>query len=938
MTILYPILSVFDLQYFLLAERLKGSWKDIILDIVFLKNDFIVYIFCGNRNNAIDLFKSLLENKIQFLNEDNDFSCILKLTDREEYINVIWNEIDKNDYDDSNPFIFRPIMRDIALLNNPWLDDLHVNSNLFKPVTNKLFEIDPKEDDPQITAFFSFKGGVGRTVHIAALAKYLSVKLSTNIEAPKVLLIDADLEAPGLTWWIEDFNFPHINYSFVDLLGDMITLNDNKFDWIISTIKSSLFYFNNNCSCYFIPSFRKPHQTILRPPLNPCNLVPEVDVWEIPNFLLDLGKKLGVDYILVDLRAGLSDLSSPLFYDPRVQRILVSSTSFQSIAGTNLSLTNLVNFSNIFPSHLRNLYANKTKIIISFIQDIELTNVEDKITEEFDKNIDKLCSFTNNIENEILYTKDYFIYSNFDQNLLGLGAGKKAFKAINSSLTISETCSKIIPLVPTKNLTYSNDNKLKEDICKLKKYSKTLLYSESYVGDKDFLVIQPYRSFAQSYQLKIPNTVIIGAKGSGKTFLFNNLVNFQTWTKFSSKCGFNNSIESYLIPLIWSKNITTDLNITYIENSLFLLNDIGFDIKEQNIKNSIINISNRFLTPNFDHDSSYWNDLWFEIFCTFLNIIPEFNETYESAFFKKINQLSTPLVFLLDGLEDLFSSWLSINSGNIIFPLHILLYNVINKIDLYSNNKFGIIVFIREDIVRKAILQNSSQFISKYEAYQLYWNKDEALRLIGWILGKCGLFKYLSIDNNELNIANFKTMSEALKPFWGLKLGKDNSNEAYTSNWILGAISDFKGNFQARDIVRILFYSATYNFSNFDNLSKSYDRLLTPSAIKNSLSGAGKEKIKEIKEEILSIANYLDIISNNCDNINNPVAYDVLKSYVDNTDLLEEFGIIFRDHKESNYYFPEIYRCGLNLKVQSGKRPRVISLMRQAWRNNPRAN
>jgi len=67
-------------------------------------------------------------------------------------------------------------------------------------------------DLPPIIAFHSFKGGVGRTTHTIALAQAL-------IEAKqKVLLVDGDLEAPGISWLLGQ-RLPTPPVSFSDLLA-----------------------------------------------------------------------------------------------------------------------------------------------------------------------------------------------------------------------------------------------------------------------------------------------------------------------------------------------------------------------------------------------------------------------------------------------------------------------------------------------------------------------------------------------------------------------------------------------------------------------------------------------------------------------------------------------------------------------------------------------
>jgi len=67
-------------------------------------------------------------------------------------------------------------------------------------------------DFPPVVAFHSFKGGVGRTTHAIALAKALTAKKQ------KVLLVDGDLEAPGISWLFER-RLPNPPVSFADFLA-----------------------------------------------------------------------------------------------------------------------------------------------------------------------------------------------------------------------------------------------------------------------------------------------------------------------------------------------------------------------------------------------------------------------------------------------------------------------------------------------------------------------------------------------------------------------------------------------------------------------------------------------------------------------------------------------------------------------------------------------
>lgn len=76
-------------------------------------------------------------------------------------------------------------------------------------------------------------------------------------------------------------------------------------------------------------------------------------------------------------------------------------------------------------------------------------------------------------------------------------------------------------------------------------------------------------------------------------------------------------------------------------------------------------------------------------------------------------------------------------------------------------------------------------------------------------------------------------------------VGKKDSNEAYSSRWILAALSDFNGQLQARDIIRFLKYAAGQNMKKppYD------DRILMPAEIRYAVPKCSNAKISDIKAE-----------------------------------------------------------------------------------------
>ncbi|NET56581.1 MAG: AAA family ATPase [Symploca sp. SIO2E6] len=191
-------------------------------------------------------------------------------------------------------------------------------------------ELQPPEiltsDFPPVVAFHSFKGGVGCTTHALALAKAL-----TNAKY-QVLLVDGDLEAPGISWVFER-SLPHPDVCFADLLalahGDPSPTAESTVQLVVDRLQSSLID-----GIYVLPSFRSNSEfTSLE--IRPEHLIQGAkNPFLLTQLLASVGKALGVDFVLVDLRAGLSELATGLILDPRVYRVFVTTLSAQSISGT----------------------------------------------------------------------------------------------------------------------------------------------------------------------------------------------------------------------------------------------------------------------------------------------------------------------------------------------------------------------------------------------------------------------------------------------------------------------------------------------------------------------------------------------------------------------------------------------------------------------------
>ncbi len=227
-----------------------------------------------------------------------------------------------------------PIEANIEYVHPYWREVVYSNA-----ATRKAALPTESLTDPKLIAFHSFKGGVGRTLHLAA---YLSALLETSAKMAEdisILVIDADLEAPGLTYWDrKEKQEPFV--SFIDFLeayhyspGD----REETIKTLANEIKKTPRYVGKS-KFYFLPACLNDEQ-LLDIFVLPEHLARSLDGrWTCGDAIYKLGKALSADYVLIDLRSGLSDISSPMVFDSRIQRFLVTTATEQSIAGTCLIL------------------------------------------------------------------------------------------------------------------------------------------------------------------------------------------------------------------------------------------------------------------------------------------------------------------------------------------------------------------------------------------------------------------------------------------------------------------------------------------------------------------------------------------------------------------------------------------------------------------------
>ncbi len=838
------------------------------------------------------------------------------------------------------------------------ITDEEVTSHRFKPSFARSLVIRPfyeqehptalSPDLPPVIAFHSFKGGVGRTLHALALAFAMVKKGRTTtgyewgasgwgdrpapVNESRILLVDADLEAPGLSWLVSK-KLPRPPVSFVDFLAlihsDPDPSASESVNLVANRLKDALVD-----GIFILPAFRSSNK------FNSIDIKPEhliqgsKDPFILTTMLSTLGKVLNADAVIVDLRAGLSELSSSLLLDPRVYRVLVTTLSGQSIEGTCQLLKILgehapsKNDEDPLPALILSqipLQFKKGDLLDQYYERLLIASNSIRESLEGDQNDEQLEEITAN------YLKSPLI-SDFDSNLFVLPDEWDEVRTRIHKSDLIEKISEIIDWLPglpievspaksqSSDLQEKQSSDLQEKRKNLATYSRQLVYAEKGKID-DFLTITPLRNLAFNFSANVPIAVIIGAKGSGKTYTYLQMALRKNWKEFAQNAGSKEaSINALICPVLKSKNLEESANQIVYDARCNSSEELG--LSNPCDLTDIYDYVRDGLKENL-HEGQ-WRERWLNILAWNLGFEVK-KEGAGRKFADYLRSKKQHVVMIIDGLEDLF---LQVSSNeNEQTAVRALLQDVPEWLEQQPARPIGLLVFVRQDIVLNAITQNYAQLIAKYDTYSLKWSAEEALRLITWIAIKADILEN-KISDPELQEMNTSKLTDKLIPLWGRKLGRKNSREARSATWVITALSDLKGQIQARDLVRFLYIASQASIGD----TYWFDRLIVPTATRKALSECSKEKLTEIEMENETLK---DIFSKlrKLDDKQVPFTLEQTTNLtLLELKILENNGVVLREDEE--YYMPEIFRLGLNFRLKVGAKPRVLTLARRAQKWN----
>lgn len=803
-----------------------------------------------------------------------------------------------------------------------------------EPVTAKPIKLpESYTDKPSLIAFYSFKGGVGRTLNLAAHYFALLDRAQELDKSITVLIIDADLEAPGLTYWNRaEKQQPAVSFiDFLEVYHYSPIDREQTLSLFAREVKKSPKN-EGKSTVYFLPACLDDEQ-LLDTPILPEQLVKSPDgAWECGNAIHSLGQAVGADYVLIDLRAGLSEISSPIIFDPRIQRFLVTTITEQSVTGTSLVLKQIGRVAPLEDSIDDGRYYDPSLVISMLMPELKsLPAFEDVL-------VRLQSAYVQPEEDNVYSTRLEIKETFFAQELLYINSWEDAHLKLSptSVMTVAREWAETqlaIPISEELKSKPTEETDILTEVRRLRDVCQRYEYAEEGQGE-DLLITEPLKNLATTFRDELPRVVSIGAKGAGKTFNYIQLSRFKYWETFLNRINHTASESDkkiYIFPFLQSGKLG-DRAKDVINEARGEVRAALDDNLPEFLHSEYVDRIKRAVTDS-NWNEPQWTEFWITEIARAIGINLDTEAPKSlSSINRALKDKGLRIIFLLDGLEDIFPNIASSKQEKI--ALKALIEDLPNKLSEIRQSNLGVIIFLRRDFLRYTMTQNLSQFENLYRSYDLSWDLDSFIRLVFWL---CSESEVIGASKTNIDSLSREDLTEQLQKLWGKRVGTDKSKDAFTYSWVFAALTDFNGRLQARDIVRFLYHAAAITVDNpkeFQFEEWSTSRLLPPKAIRKALEPCSKKKVDEAKEEYLNFKRWVEetLPKYNVDK-KIPFAVEQFDMEQDTVSMLKDMGVIYEDKDKQDterFYIPEIFREGLGFSLGKRARPRVMVLKRKA--------
>jgi cellulose biosynthesis protein BcsQ len=786
-------------------------------------------------------------------------------------------------------------------------------------------------------ACHSVKGGTGRTTTAVAIATLLARR-----QSKPVLVVDADLEAPGLSYLFRESR-PEAFVSLEDVVALAHSEIDPDFkrtvEWAAERLASHRF------GDIVILPLRRALDELASSAIRSEHLATPDRPFAFADLLEAIALAAGCGGVVVDVRAGLVPLAAQLVLDPSVSRVVVSSLAGQSLEAT-VALMKFVARElrrhrvdpaapllviNRIPGILRDLGQDEAilapaidRIVASMLADRTGEAAPDETVLDDALELDPL--FISKLGEVTDLQVPARRWEGFSEQLESSGFLKRLEPQLTAWLEAQSSIAALPATGPVEMAPApTGAPSVEERRRKLAQFAGRLVSAETADDPIETpLFTGPMRALALE-SAQVPIVVVEGAKGTGKTLTARYLLSRKLWSNVAKSMDVSQpKFEALILPGLGSIQTSEkflaeiDTARTFVSEKL----DGGVPQKVAETRSYLRQRLTEHLTER------EWTDIWLDAIAWSAGISPNV-EGAGSLLLSKLRDSGNHVVCIVEGLEELYES----TSDRALTPmLRAILIDLPLKLRSEPGRPLGLVVLARRDSINAGVTQNRNQFRTQYRDYALTWTEGDVLELAAWIATQAGS---LNIWNR-----NFPTLPSAekerlLMALWGRKLGPEEQpgqrrvQEAYTAGWVIAALSDLQGRLVARDLVRFL-QNAAESTTQSDDRSSYGTRLLFPGALKSAIGPTSKQKVDETEEEISELSPVFAKFRAKNNSVKAPIDHDAVAEIgltPEDIELLQIHGIILGDAPP--YEVPELFRMGLGLR-HAGARHSVLGTKRRA--------
>jgi hypothetical protein len=776
-----------------------------------------------------------------------------------------------------------------------------------------------------IISFYSFKGGLGRTTAMVLSA------ISLAREGKKVVMVDFDLEAPGLASIFSTDNPEYLSVNGV--VEFLIALNANRNDYQNILFDDYYFVINqqrlvgtkggeivvipaaatdNNHSNDYIEKLSKLNLQIG----NSNNFAPDI-------LLSVIEENLKPDYIFIDTRTGINDIGGMVINRYSSKAFLFFYGNQQNMFGLLTIIAKLKEAG--IPFFLINspvpdqktdqeeeisYYVDKSYKIFSdlYYQEDKVPNISDESAEHYPINIpfSRTAVMLNNYSKLEVLLEEGGNENPYHKIAKMISSEEKKDKEVRfdnpkDKPRIVEAMSQIIPeSVASSEEEYSSEIDLKKRFYPRKDYK--------YIFDND-------------------KFLILGEKGSGKTALFAVLSHQNYAVSLAKYCG---------VPLINK----TKWIMAFDKSGDFPspMNFLG--LKDFN-PSQLMNYWLILLFRRFPEDYlKSRNGIFQEIKNAHLSDLKRFagdsnvGELLESELYlinEELKKSRENIIFVYDYLDHSLPDDESNIRGRVTGALLALWYDYISR---FKNIRSKI--FLRKDIFDRDVQTGVTDKVKiKNYSVNIEWEYNQLLNIIWKRMVEIGgestqeLFSEYkkSIDTNWIESLGYipNLQEDENRSLLESLLGKymGSNNKAFPYNWIFYHVSDSNRKLHPRSILNLFSQTAKLQLND----SKISDQLIRPYNMENAIKHVSEQRVADLKEEypfldkvFTSLYKYITRFPVEESDLKDGIAK--LNLNLDPLTVIEkliDIGVLYeykakQIDSERKYHIPDLYLYGMGLR------------------------